>query len=68
MPKCTRVCHASAGMLAHSADPYPYGGHEACDGCTDMGAAVSCRRWRLGRRWGSPWGHDPRQGCATMGA
>ena len=33
-----------------------------------MGAAPLCERRHWGLRWNSIWGHDPREGCADMGA
>eukprot|EP00959_Pyramimonas_sp_CCMP1952_P267599 5595153-Pyramimonas_sp.AAC.1 len=41
-------------------------GHEACEGCADLGAAGACERSRWGLRWSSLWDHGTCEGCADM--
>ena len=49
----------------------PYGATNRVRGVPKWGSmrgADACEHAHLGLRWSSLWGHDPREGCAEMGA
>ena len=45
----------------------PLWGHEASEGCAEMGAGKACGRSHWGLRWSFLWGHETCEGCAKMG-
>ena len=42
-------------------------GHEAREGCADIGGGDACERCHWGLGWSSRWGHEPCEGRAEMG-
>eukprot|EP00959_Pyramimonas_sp_CCMP1952_P327484 6855591-Pyramimonas_sp.AAC.1 len=52
--------------LGPSVDLFSWG-HEACEGCAEIGGGTACERSHWGLRWSSQWGHETREGCAEVG-
>ena len=60
---CSCGCHTCEYRLRWSS----LWGHEACEGCAEIGGADTCGHRRWGLRWSSSRGHETREGCAEMG-